>query len=307
MATSIGFIGAPEQFDERTDDWVLYIQRFEHFLSANNVKEDAQKQHLLLAMIGGRTFKLLVSLVAPRKPKPIKIAKRFRFYKRNQLPAETVATYLAELRRLASTCEFSEFLNEALCDRLVCGLREEDMQRRLLVEPRLNLKRALELSQGIKAAQKDAKEIQSTENDLGATNRVGQSKNDTVFCSRCLGTGHAQAECKYRSAKCNKCYCTGHLAIACKSNGPRTSNAQAQSQGRRRQQHGKQPNQVHHVGSEDITKEQSPVDIIHVHSITPSVPESYKVPVEINGSHFIIELDTGAAVSIVSDLVRTFT
>ena len=134
MAMSVRFIGAPEQFDERTDDWILYIQRFEHFLSANNVKEDAQKQHLLLAMIGGRTFKLLASLVAPRKPgevdyaeilrvleehlkpKPIKIAESFRFYKRNQLPAETVAAYLAELRRLASTCEFGEFLNEALCD-----------------------------------------------------------------------------------------------------------------------------------------------------------------------------------------------
>ena len=168
-------------------------------------------------------------------------------------------------------------------------------------EPRLNLKRALELSQGIEAAQKDAKEIQSTENYLGTTNRVGQSKNDTVSCSRFLGTGHTQAECKYRSAKCNKCYRTGHLARACKSKGPRTSNTQAQSQGRKRQQHGKQPNQVHHVGSEEITKEQSPVDIIHVHSITPSVPESYKVPVEINGSHLIMELDTGAAVSIVSE------
>ena len=41
---------------------------FEHFLLANNVKEDTQKQHLLLAMLGGHTFKLLASLIAPRKP-----------------------------------------------------------------------------------------------------------------------------------------------------------------------------------------------------------------------------------------------
>ena len=85
------------------------------------MKEDAQKQHLLLAMIGGCTFKLLASLVEKPgeedypeilrvleehlKPKLIKIAERFRFYKQNQLPAEIVAIYLAELRRLASTCE----------------------------------------------------------------------------------------------------------------------------------------------------------------------------------------------------------
>ena len=133
MATS-GFIGAPEPFDERTEDWTSYAQRFENFLLANNVKEDEKKRHLLLAMIGGRTFKLLANLVAPKKPgeveytaihqvlqdhfKPrlIKIAERFRFYKRHQQPSETVTTYLAELRRLASTCEFGEFLNEALCD-----------------------------------------------------------------------------------------------------------------------------------------------------------------------------------------------
>ena len=107
------------------------------------------------------------------------------------------------------------------CERRVCN---EDCW--------LNLERALELSQGIEAAQKDSKEIQSTENDLDMTNHVEQSKNDTVFCSRCLRTGHAQAECKYRSAKCNKCYRTGHLARACKSKGPRASSAQAQSQGR---------------------------------------------------------------------------
>ena len=68
MATSVRFIGAPEPFDERTDDWTLYAQRFEHFLLANNVKEDEQKRYLLLAMIGGRTFKLLVNFVAPQKP-----------------------------------------------------------------------------------------------------------------------------------------------------------------------------------------------------------------------------------------------
>ena len=51
MATSIGFIGAPEPFDERTEDWSLYAQKFEHFLLANDVDRDKKKKHLLLAMI----------------------------------------------------------------------------------------------------------------------------------------------------------------------------------------------------------------------------------------------------------------
>ena len=49
------------------------------------------------------------------------------------------------------------------------------MQRRLLAEPKLDLKRACELAQGMEAALKDTKEIQSIETDSGTTNRVGHT------------------------------------------------------------------------------------------------------------------------------------
>ena len=39
---------------------------------------------------------------------------------------------------------------------------------------------------------------------------------------------------------------------------------------------------LQHVGSEDVTKQPYLIDIMHIHLITPSVPESYKVPIEIN-------------------------
>ena len=74
---------------------------------------------------------------------------------------ETVSEYVAELRRLATTCEFGTFVNEALCNRLVCGLREEAMQQWLLAELSLDLKKACELAQGMEAANRNAKEIQA--------------------------------------------------------------------------------------------------------------------------------------------------
>ena len=48
------------------------------------------------------------------EPKPLVIAKRFHFYKRGQAAGESLADYQAELRRLARTCDFGSFLNEAL-------------------------------------------------------------------------------------------------------------------------------------------------------------------------------------------------
>ena len=143
MATrTTTYLGAPEPFDPASNDWSLYLQRFEHFLLANEIK-DEQKLHLLLALVGAQTFRLLTNLVSPLKPgeltyaevkeklsahfkpKPIKIAERFRFYKRQQEQGENMADYMAELRRLASTCEFGTFLDEALLDKFVCGLPED--------------------------------------------------------------------------------------------------------------------------------------------------------------------------------------
>ena len=55
-------------------------------------------------------------MVFSLKPKLLKIAEHFRFYKRNQQQGEHVTDYVAELRRLAVNCEFGNFLDEALCD-----------------------------------------------------------------------------------------------------------------------------------------------------------------------------------------------
>ena len=56
------------------------------------------------------------------QPQPIIIAERYHFHRRQQAVGESIAEYVAELRRLASTHEFNNYLKQALKDRLVCGL-----------------------------------------------------------------------------------------------------------------------------------------------------------------------------------------
>ena len=131
---------------------------------------------MLLALIGAPTYKLLSSLCAPKQPgelkfkdicdtlkkhfslQPIKIAECYRFYNRKQLEGES--DYLAQLRQLANMCQFGTFLDEALCDRLVCRIRDPGMQHRLLAEADMTLKKAFQLIQGMKAAVKNADETQ---------------------------------------------------------------------------------------------------------------------------------------------------
>ena len=101
----------------------------------------------MLSLIGSKTYTLLRDLLSPDKPpsksfqeivttlqqhlspKPLEIAERFHFYKRNQQEGETVLAYVAELKKLATHRNFGANLNEALRDKLVCGLQNIQIQK----------------------------------------------------------------------------------------------------------------------------------------------------------------------------------
>lgn len=66
------YVGAPQPFNASNDDWELYFQQFEHFLLANKIDDNEEKSHMLLALMGAPTFKLLTSLAAPKTPGELK-------------------------------------------------------------------------------------------------------------------------------------------------------------------------------------------------------------------------------------------
>jgi len=97
------------------ENFECYTERLEAYFIANNIAND-KKAALLISEIGAQTYALLKSLVpSPAKPKdksyselvellsahlmpkPLIIAERFKFYRRTQLPGESVANYAAEL------------------------------------------------------------------------------------------------------------------------------------------------------------------------------------------------------------------
>ena len=77
------------------------------------------------------------------QPKPLVIAERFHFHCRDQAVGESIADYVAQLRHLSAHCEFGEYLNDALRDLLVCGMRSESAQKRLLSESDLTFQARL--------------------------------------------------------------------------------------------------------------------------------------------------------------------
>ena len=80
---------------------------------------------------------------------------------------ESVSEFMTALHRMAADkCGFRGHLEEALKDRLVCGLRSKAIQKKLLAESDLTLETANEMAHATEAAALQAGELQATKRDL---------------------------------------------------------------------------------------------------------------------------------------------
>ena len=141
------------------------------------------------------------------------IAERFHFHRRNQSANETIAEYIAALRQAALYCQYDAFLDQALRDRFVGGLRTEAMQKRLLD---LTLTNAVKLVQGMESADRNTRSFKGNDpaiHALHGRNGTGGRKQ----CYRCGKTGHMPSDCRFKEAECHACGKKGHIAPAYRS------------------------------------------------------------------------------------------
>ena len=195
-------------------------------------KKTPKNVAVLLCVMGEKPYELVHNLLAPAKPaskkyqdimdamtdhlhpKPLIIAELFKFHKRNQGISETASQYLAELRRFADKCRFEGYLDEALCDHFVCGLCSEVIQRRLLSEQELSLKKALEIAHGMEIANQKASEFH-TSVESKMSDDVMMIPSAKIPCYRCTKIGHSPDSCYFRKQKCRSYGKIGHIAKAC--------------------------------------------------------------------------------------------
>ncbi|CAI5795812.1 Hypothetical predicted protein [Podarcis lilfordi] len=141
-------------FAPASESWDSYLAQFDCYLQANKLTEVSKerKRGLFLSLWGLEVFETAQALVAPLAvqaepwdtiqeklrnhyaPKPSKIAAHHAFYHRNQAEGESINNYTTALRQAAMHCEFRD-LDNALMDRIVCGVQDIRLQRRLLAKP----------------------------------------------------------------------------------------------------------------------------------------------------------------------------
>ena len=250
---------------------------------------------VFLSVIGAKTHSLLCDLVSPAspkdkafnkladilkkhfEPKPLVIAERFTFHRRNQ-SAESILEYVGELRCLVIHYEFGEYQNQALRD---TRLRSENIQKRLLSEANLTLTRAVEIAQGMEAAHQNTQlmkgkvegtisKVTQEQNSMNSSDKQEQHKKK-MPCYRCGKQGHSAADCTFKDSNCLKCGKKGHITKVC---------------------HTKRTNHTQWVGT-DVNND----DVIFR---VGNRLQPYQVEMQLNSKRVIMEIDTGATVSIMS-------
>ena len=254
--------GKIEQFNGLPEDFEQYIERLELYFIANDLKKivlsedhankddvdvrEEKRKAILLSVIGPSAYKVLRNLTSPAKttdksyeeiitllrshfaPKPSQTVQRFKFHSRVRTQGEKIADFIADLRKLASDCGFGESLDDMLRDRLVCGIDDDKIQNRLLIEPDLTFNKAYKIAISQEAAARDANILHSGNNEQytstvnklsGRMNPVTEAskQQEKKTCYRCGSPDHLAPKCRLRSTKCNYCHKVGHIEKVCRS------------------------------------------------------------------------------------------
>jgi len=311
-------IGQLVPFDPKTGDWLRWQSRYEDYCVLNGVTEGDRQRRLLTLSLGDEVHKILTDLVSPDsirdkspaellqllsaqfQPKKLVVAESVRFWERNQREEESIAQYVAELRYMAKSCDFGQFLNRALRDKLVSGLRSQTIQRRLLGEEDVQLARAIELATSMEAADRDSTQLNRQKNggngDLHQFQRQRPPQVKSAVstkCFRCNGTTHSPDDCWFKEAECRKCHKVGHVEKACRQGQKNSArHTVTKPPAKKFNKSGK---------SHQIFQEEFDADMGHLEINCNDLPRKFLLNVDVNGKSLQMEVDTGAAVTVIND------
>ncbi|KAG8196928.1 hypothetical protein JTE90_027631 [Oedothorax gibbosus] len=179
-------------FDPEVDDVDTYILRIKHFLRANRVGEDL-KVSTLITIFGTKAVSTLIDLFSPDdldsktcdeiiekfkshyKPAKLTVGERNKFYTRIQQPNETISDYIVVIKHLASNCNFRLFLTDALRDRLISGVADQELRQKLISEE-LTFQQACEQARKFEEAEKQKFSFGQTSAAVPNVNAMNKTK-----------------------------------------------------------------------------------------------------------------------------------
>lgn len=93
------------------------------------------------------------------------IYERYLFNKRDQAAEESIDTYIAALRSLAKTCNYGALTDNLIRDRMVVGILDKGIRKKLLQESKLTLQSCIDICRANECT------IEATATENGSTRR----------------------------------------------------------------------------------------------------------------------------------------
>lgn len=224
-------------------------ERFEFYVATNVAIDDSNKVAWYLAYVGKDAYNLLKDLAYPQqlgtktvadfkelllghlRPASFETTERAKFHTLTRRTGESFRSFLLQLRKQAANCNFGGDLLTQMRDRIVAGVNDMDVQKRLLREPALTYEKAkliLESADDVHHATMQKADVLATGTTRRDANRKPRresraprtkdrsSGRPTGPCFSCGGK-HERKSCKFRDAECHQCHKSGHIKKVCRA------------------------------------------------------------------------------------------
>ena len=293
----------PQQFDGTSELWPRWRARFQRYRLCSGLSNNPDNEQVgtLLYSMGDCADDILAVIKLDESrctylealsaldlyfnSRKNTIFARAKFNRRVQQPGESVDAFIQDLHKLADECSYLTLKEELIRDRIVVGVRDDDLSKTLQGKQDLDLSEAIRLSRQAEARLEGQnllrprvdlvhKSSPSISDETGKVKLTPQppraiSGKKCGYCGR--APQHKKEACSARSATCHSCGKKGHYSSVCRSTKVREVEVE------------EDPDaflgSVHHVGEVD----------------------SWTAVLHVDGHPSTFKLDTGAAVSVVGE------
>lgn len=229
---------------EKSDNVVKWLEKFQSICKLNKWDDDQTKSTILGVSLHKIVYEELSETVAPQKitelsfaelekalvnqytqPKFV-IAERYKLHQIVQ--TDTVQDYVTKLRKQIDSCEYGQFKNEVLRDKLIFGLRDKKVIEKLLTEKHeeLTAEKVIQIASSYEQMATTPLLVGEKQQDVLLLNSkarpnvvrsgdVGRRQAD-VRCWCCGRKNHQKISCYYLNHKCKICNVIGHLENMCR-------------------------------------------------------------------------------------------
>ncbi|XP_047988314.1 uncharacterized protein LOC125227948 [Leguminivora glycinivorella] len=225
------------------ENLVFFKSRWEDYCLATGMstwpsEKDVTKAGLLLSAIGSKAMKKYMDFGLSEAEKMsenaifAKIEKtiflktniiysRYLFNMKNQKAEESFDDYLLALKKLAKRCNYKEFEDEILRDRIVVGIKDGEVIKELLKKQDLTLETAINICRASEDASAQVADLQKAEPVNKITKNNKPFNSDTPKKCRFCGGVHVYQKklCPAWGQRCEECGGRNHFKKVCKKRG----------------------------------------------------------------------------------------